>query len=279
MKTAYSFSVLRYVHDPMTQEFVNIGVAVYAAEAQYLRVQCTTHYGRITRLFRKIDGSRFRQLTRYVQDQINAMGAKLPGELPFEPALAIETILARVLPPDDSSLRFAAAGVGLSGDLDRTLAELYERYVERYAGGGEEQRREDEDVWRTFRDSLAVRQVPVRLTPKKITGADYEYEFAHAWKNGSWHVYEPVSFDMVEGASIVDKANKWLGRVTSLRDSAEEFQVYLLLGAPQEARLQADYARAQNILRRMPGPTRLVPEGEAEKFAEELEREVREHEG
>ena len=32
MKTAYTFSVLRYVHDPVTAEFVNIGVALYAAD-------------------------------------------------------------------------------------------------------------------------------------------------------------------------------------------------------------------------------------------------------
>ena len=31
MKVAYSFSVLRYIHDPVTQEFVNIGVAVFSA--------------------------------------------------------------------------------------------------------------------------------------------------------------------------------------------------------------------------------------------------------
>ena len=49
MKVAYSFSVLRYVHDPVTQEFINIGVAVFSPEAKYLRAICTTSYGRITR--------------------------------------------------------------------------------------------------------------------------------------------------------------------------------------------------------------------------------------
>jgi hypothetical protein len=42
MKAAYSFSVLRYVHDPVTQEFVNIGVAVFSPEARYFRAICTT---------------------------------------------------------------------------------------------------------------------------------------------------------------------------------------------------------------------------------------------
>jgi len=33
VRTPYTFSILRYVHDPVTQEFINIGVAVYSREA------------------------------------------------------------------------------------------------------------------------------------------------------------------------------------------------------------------------------------------------------
>ena len=142
MRTPYSFSVLRYVHDPVTQEFINIGVAVYSAEARFLRAICTTHYARITRMFTKIDGNRFRQLTRYLQDQISAIGENLPKELPFEPGQAIGHLLTRVLPPDDSSVQFSHAGVGLSQDLETTTAELFARYVERYAMGGDSSRRE-----------------------------------------------------------------------------------------------------------------------------------------
>lgn len=132
MRTPYSFSILRYVHDPVTQEFVNIGVAVYSGEAGFLRAKCATHYARITRMFAKIDGNRFRDLTRYVQEKIGEIGVSLPSALPFEPRLAIEQLLAKVLPPDDSSVQFSHAGVGLTHDLDKTVAELFERYVNRY---------------------------------------------------------------------------------------------------------------------------------------------------
>jgi hypothetical protein len=133
MRLPYSFSVLRYVHDPVTQEFVNIGVAVFSPEARYLRATCTTSYGRITHMFRKIDGPCFRQFSRYIQDRICAAGREYETALPFEAGLAIERLLAKVLPPDDSAIQFSKAGVGLSADLDRTLHELYQRHVERYA--------------------------------------------------------------------------------------------------------------------------------------------------
>jgi len=59
-------------------------------------------------MFTKIDGNRFRQLTRYIQEQVSAIGESLPTELPFETGGAIESLLARVLPPDDSSVQFSA---------------------------------------------------------------------------------------------------------------------------------------------------------------------------
>jgi hypothetical protein len=278
MRTPYSFSVLRYVHDPVTQEFINIGVAVYSPGAGFLRAVCTTHYARITRMFTKIDGNRFRQLTRYIQEQVSAIGESLPTELPFEPGRTIEQLLARVLPPDDSSVQFSNAGVGLSHDLEKTIAELFDRYVERYALTSDASRRDDEDIWRTFRESLERRHVTAHLAPKRIVAADYEYEFQRAWKNQVWRVYEPVSFDMVDGGSILEKANRWLGRATSLNDSSEPFKIHLLLGEPQDSRLQGVFIKAQNILRKMPGQYELIPETEAEAFAEEFEREVQQHE-
>ena len=279
MKTPYSFSVLRYVHDPVTQEFVNIGVAVYSGEVGFLRAMCATHYARITRMFSKIDGNRFRQLTRYIQEQIDSIGASLPTELPFEPGLAIEHLLARVLPPDDSSVQFSHAGVGMSRDLERTVVELFERYVDRYTAGADSARRDDEEVWRTsFREPLERRHVTAHFGPKRIVAPNYDYEFQRAWKNNIWHLYEPVSFDMVDGGSIVEKANRWVGRATSLNDSAERFKIHLLLGEPADSRLQSTFLKAQNILKKMPGQTELIRENDAEAFAEEFEKEIRQHE-
>lgn len=189
MRTPYRFSVLRYFHDPLTQEFVNIGVAVYSEQEAFLAAICTTHYSRVTHLFTKVDGNRFWQLNRYIQEQVNAIGASLRTELPFESGRTIDKILAKVLPPDDSSLQFSTpAGVGLSSDLERTLAELFERYVERYALRSTITGRDDEDVWKVFREPLEKRHITSRLSIKRIQASSYEYEFQRAWKNRIWHV-------------------------------------------------------------------------------------------
>jgi hypothetical protein len=277
MRNPYGFSVLRYVHDPVTQEFINIGVAVFSRDAGILRARCTPRYARITKAFAKIDGERFRQLTSHIENRLNAIGNKIQSTFPFEPGLAIEHLLAKVLPPDDSSVQFSHAGVGLSHDLDKTLLELFDRYIERYSMAGESARREDEDIWKVFREPLANRHVSSRLQQKRIYAPNYDYEFKHAWKNRIWHLFEPVSFDLVEGSSMVEKANRWVGRAISLHDSQEKFKIHLLLGAPEDGRLQNSFIKAQNILNKMPGNKEFIHERDAEAFAEEFEQEIQHH--
>lgn len=275
-KTPYSFSVLRYIHDPVSQEFANVGVAVFSAQGRYFEAICAQHYGRISRIFGSIDGDRFRQTTRFIQDRIRRIGSEMSDSLPFEANLTIEGLLAGILPPDDSSFQFSPNGVGLSTNLDETLRELFTRFVDKYSSP-EPVRRDEEEVWKVYREPLDRRHLTPYLSPKKIIAPNYEYEFKHSWKNEVHHVYEPVSFDLIEANSIVDKANRWLGRATSLADSKEKFEMHLLLGEPQDAGLKNAFTKARNILNKIPNRPELIREDEAEDFAEELAHKIRAH--
>jgi len=275
-KTPYSFCVLRYVHDPVSQEFANIGVALFSSQARYVGAICATNYGRISKIFGSIDGNRFRQATRYIQDQVQRIGQELSNSLFFEPTLTIERLLSGILPPDDSAFQFSAAGVGVSADLNETLKELFSRFVDKYSLP-EAARRDKEEIWKVYREPLDRRHVTPYLTPKRIIAPNYEYEFQHSWKNEVHHLYEPVSFDLVEANSILEKANRWVGRATSLADSNEKFQLHLLLGEPQGVGLKNTFTKARNILNKMPGNPELIRESEAEGFAQELAREIKAH--
>jgi len=276
----YSFSILRYFHDGVTSEFVNVGVAVYAGDIPYLKAKCTIQYGRITRMFDRIDGDRFKQMVRYIEEAVTNLGFRLRQRtLPFaEVATSLEALLQSVLPADDSAIQFSGPSYGVSADLDRTLAELYERYVERYGGEQEVPSRSDDEVWRVFRAPLERHHLLAHLTPKRISTPDYGYQFRAAWKNEIWHVYEPVSFDLVGPASLLEKANRWVGRSATLAESEEPFKMHLLIGEPQDESLRDVFNRASNILRRkMTGPTELIMESEADAFANDLERELGVH--
>jgi hypothetical protein len=53
METTFTYTILRYVHDIATGEFVNMGVALYAPEAKYVSAICNSRYGRLSKLFRE----------------------------------------------------------------------------------------------------------------------------------------------------------------------------------------------------------------------------------
>ena len=274
MKTPYAFSVLRYVHDVVTGEFVNVGVVVFAPRTGFLSARCTSHFRRAAQLFGGIDGGAFRRVTRFVESEINRVGRDFPSLVLGEEK--IESVLARVLPPDDSAMQFSKAGAGLSEDPERTLDELYDRFVGDFEKVPTE-RRTDEDVWRCFRQPLAQKGVVQHLHPKRIVAPNYKYEFKHSWKNAHWHALEPMSFDLADEDYILEKASRWLGRMTSLEGASESVKLHVLLGTPQERRLKPSFDKAQNLLHKMPGEHEFHSESEAEQVADWVKSEVTEH--
>lgn len=277
MKVPFFFSILRYTHDPITQEFINVGVAVYSPKARYVSALCTGRYKRIADAFKPVDRSHFRRQTEFIQSQIDEYGRKLSSEFVFDSLPKdIGEITRSVLPVDDSSFQFGPSGSGLSSDLEKTLDDLFERYVNRYYQTAERRSRNEEDVWISFRKPLQEKQVLAHLKPHKIISKGDEYEFDYAWKNSAWHTFQPLSFDLVESGSVIDKAHTWLGRAESLK-SGEAFNLYFLVGMPSDRKMREIAEKAQNIIHKTSIPHEFIKEDEAVSFAEEFRKKIASH--
>lgn len=268
----YTFASLRYVHDMVTQEFINMGVAAYSPAMRYLRVRCSTSYHRLTKAFGAVDGKHYRRLVNQIESAIFDVRDQFVRRGLEELPESIDDVLALALPRDDSSLRFSGIGGGLSSNLDETLDSLFDRYVDRYTKREEKEARSDPEVLRSFKDALAGRQIVEYIArPKTISSARWRHEFPWSWKNGVWTVCEPVSLDLVEEESIVDKAHRWEGRIHSLMEADPEFHSYLMLGEPSDYRLRSAYEDARAILARLPDQHRTVSESEASEFADSIQ--------
>lgn len=279
MKTTYTFTVLRYVHDITTGEFVNVGVALHAPHASFLGAMCTPRYGRVSKVFLDINAEHFRSLMRFIQSRFEEQAENLQqGVLSFvkEPKSVIE-FARNILPPDDSSLQWSEPGGGMTDNPSKTLELLYERMVQRYEYKAKLPSREDDEIWKHFKKEFETKHVLVHMRPKLIAAKDYDYEFEHARKNEVWHMYEPMSFDLLHAETILDKANRWLGRGTNLKDSPEEFKLYMLLGEPRDEKLKSAFVKAKNILNKMPVAKEFVAEHEAAAFSKELASEIEKH--
>ncbi len=271
MKTAYTYTLLRYVHDVASGEFANVGVVLLAPDARYAGALCRGTHGRVSRFFPDMEREGFKSLMNYIERRVSELGERLRGELSLEQAPADAGALARsVLPHDDSSLQWSPVGGGLCEDPGLKLEELYQRYVTRYDDKSVNKGRDDGEVWMRFKRSLDSKHVTARLQTKKIAGADDEVEFAHAYKNSQWHCFEPLSLDLTQADSIKQKAHRWLGQMLGVQDAPEKFRVYFLVGGPKDERLQDSYESALRLLQKAPGDVRIVPENNAELFAGEM---------
>jgi len=275
---SYSYSVLRYVHDVTSGEFLNVGVVLYAPQAQYLRAMCRTTYGRLSNVFPGLNADHFKSLMHHIQGRFESKGERIFNELQFKPLSGVLEIAQSVLPKDDSSLQWSPSGSGRTDDPALALEKLFARMVMRYDERHASIRRTDDDVWRHFKRDLEQRKLLKHFQPKTIAVLDDEVEFRHSWKNGKWHCLEPVSFDLAAADSIKDKAHRWLGQLASVKDAADPFKVYLLVGAPQAENLQPAFHSAMSILMKIPCDKEIVLEQDAPNLVDHFAKEVAEHE-
>jgi hypothetical protein len=277
-RAAYSYTLLRYVHDVLTGEFVNVGVVLFVPSKGLIRYKTRGTIGRLKGAFPDIDRKAFLSSMMAARKglQLVAKSEKEAGLLRSDGDAA--AIARRAVPPDDSSLQWSPSGTGLTHNPDETLDRLFDRYVSRYDTHNRV-RRSDEDVWRPVRQKLEERNLAQHLQEKSISGGLDDIVFKHAWRNGQWHVYEPLSFDLADADGIKAKARELLGHLSAVvaGGKAEPFKPHFIVGAPTNPTLQGAYRSAIAILEQAPNHPEVFEEGQLEELVTQIEDEVREH--
>jgi hypothetical protein len=272
----YTYATLRYVHDPMAGEFVNVGVVLYSPSTRYLGARLRRTYSRLSAVFPDLDAEGFKSAMSSIESELKrlAKDCKERALMPIEGDAA--SIARTVLPADDSSLQWSPVGSGLAPDPEQQLARLYERLVTRHDRRAEH-RRTDEDVWRPFRERLEAAAVTPPFRETTIHGEADQINFKHAWMNGVWHCYEALSFDLANADGIKEKARRWTGHLAAVSDASDLFKTYFIVGAPHEQRLMAAFETALAILKKSPVPTEVFTEEEADKLVARIAEEFRVH--
>ncbi len=276
-KQAYSYTILRYVHDVVSGEALNVGVVVHMSASQEVRMRTNKTIGRLRGAFPDLDRRAFVSAMEAVDRSFGAVAGRLTTEFRLDGISDARSLALAVLPADDSALQWSSAGAGFTDDPARTFEELYERYVARYAAGTVS-RRTDEEIWRPVRDGLAKRGIDVPFGSKTVAGAHDRIEFGRAWKNGRWHAYEPLSMDLADADRIKDKARRWRGHLSAVAEgTSEQVDLHFLLGRPQNAALQEAYRTAKTILEHAPFATEVVDEEDVDDLVASIEEEYRSH--
>ncbi len=278
-KEPYSYVVLRYIHDVLTGEFVNVGVVMVVPGRPLILTKARKTFGRIKSVFPDLDSEAYKRAIEAIERAMKAVERGLKSEGMFTSEKTAGDYGRIALPLDDSSLQWSLVGAGLTADPQKTFNQLYHRFVARY-DRALARRRSDDDVWRPVEARLKEHGIKVQLEPKRIEGNTDAVEFRHAWKNGRWHVYEPLSFDLSDADNIKDKARRWLGHLSAVQLGAtEDVQVHFIVGRPESESLVPAYRNAVEILRKVPFDNDVFEEHQLDDFVNKIEDEVRLHKG
>ncbi|WP_299960772.1 DUF3037 domain-containing protein [uncultured Roseobacter sp.] len=273
----YSYVVLRYVHDVVSSEFVNVGVVLLSPDEGVLRFKTRKTVGRIKHVFPDLDRQSFVETMRSIDKGLRALKKHVSQAGMFAKDTTAETYALRVLPKDDSSLQWSRCGSGIGPDTGATLERLFSRHVGKYDSKSRA-RRTDEDVWRPVKDTLKQRGLEIPLQTKTVAGATDKIEFGRAWKNGSWHAYEAISMDLADAEGIKDKARRWRGHLDAVADGqTEDVDLHILLGKPQSHTLMTAFDNAKGILAGSSFGVEVFEESEVDRFVDDIEDEFRAH--
>ena len=276
MKT-FQYQIVRYIHDQVTGEFVNIGVIVYQPELRFLKARFINRFSRITQFFNNVNGSHLISTLRFFNQKLNIESKKL-GEL-FSDHLSLLEITSSILPKDDSALVCSELMYGIDLKPDSFLNDNYERMVNKYLDDSNTEQRDDSWVWRkVYKEHFDRAGLSGKLTSHTInTGAD-NIVFDKAWKNGVWNIYQALSFDLKRADAIKSKVYKWSGILNEIEKTQEGFNLYFLTSGQKKHKNLSNFIQNTLLDERYNGlNVRLIDEKEASDFVQKVKHEIEAH--
>ena len=271
----YSYCFLRYHHEPLSGEFANIGVLVWAPKSNYLGFLGTDRYSRLSAFFHHFDHGDYRNLISRITTAFDKLSqelaesdARLPLEARYESA---REVAIKVVPHDSAALQWSRSGGGLTESPASELEHLFEQHIQSHYSEITKERRDAKEVYRqVYERAFSTPSVSRVITEHEVKNEFTEHTFPQAWKNGIWNVYQTLSFDLVNPDQIRNKAHRWESLTRYVREG-EELNVTYLLGKP-ESRNQSAYGTAKKLLAN--SQATLIEEDEIEDFARNLESKV-----
>lgn len=276
----YSYAVIKYRHDIVADEVLNIGVVMYAPECGQIGLMYDHRYRRLSQSFANFDGDMYRKVLNSLKVSIERLGTSLSGHLfeleARERFVDVSSVLRSIWPDQSLSYFSAQVGFGVSDDLEMDLSQLYDRFVvSQVDSRGSSERFDDQQLWDKFKKLLVNTHAvnvfePVSIGPEEV-------EFSYAYKNEKWHAIEPLSLDYLDGSEMKKRAYEVAGKVASVRTAEDMGSIYVLLGTPKRTDPTRHYQNAKKILEAASGSVRVIEEEDSEVFAEQLVAEMREH--
>ncbi|WP_432473309.1 DUF3037 domain-containing protein [Amphritea sp. HPY] len=212
-KYACQYNIIRFAPFIETEEFANIGIAIYCPSTGKMTYRITpTRFARVTQFFDGLEPKLYKNVILRLKHELE----NLERMLTEHPNSEIGTALfAETLRNKGSILRFSDVRVILTHDLDVKADDLYQHYVGRSF------------VTKKYREQDMVRNVRSCLKQLKLDGyykqvrlndgiTDVSLPLVRVTEETPVSVIKPIAFDQNIRAKIVDHADLWLMKIGRL---------------------------------------------------------------
>ncbi|TAE87753.1 MAG: DUF3037 domain-containing protein [Bacteroidetes bacterium] len=229
MMHTFEYQILRYMPDRVTGEFVNLGVALASVREQKVSVRFIQKPGRISEVFSGVNTKYLVKVIQAIQADLERVNNQHIDKLPLESFKSTSELTNKFLPKDNSALFFTPVEKTLDINIDAAADYLFSRIVTIQATNEENGVKQDKEVWSKVYKTYFERQgVTSHLKQHTLKTKFSDRPFEHAWKNGVWHYFEPVNFNLSRPESIKSKVHKWIGEIDELTTANEGSKLYLL---------------------------------------------------
>jgi hypothetical protein len=278
-RKSYTYVVVRYMHDPISAEFVNVGVVLMDTATQRPLLKFQRAYSRAKAMFPTLNRDNFLSAILRAKQAINACSGKLSSNDLFASPINAEQLVLKALPLDDHGIQVGSTGNGLAVNLETALNQIFDRFVLKYDGKQKTTRRDDKDIWRPMRDRFKTEQVVDLFSEATVVAKSDAQKFEHTWQNGKLHCIQPLSFDLSSADAVREKARNWLGKLTALDDAESDFKAYLVLGEPSNPSLKSAFKQGLELLQKVPAGIdyEIIIEDEIDTFTASFAKWMREH--
>ncbi|KTC60157.1 MULTISPECIES: DUF3037 domain-containing protein [Pseudomonas syringae group] len=213
MKYICNYSILRFLPYPETGEFVNIGVVVLASNGEF-HYQLDRTRQRVTRFFKTLDHKiylRARDEVRAELTRLESFFTERKGEI--GPSISA---FKHLIHPRETMMRFSDPGSIGTNDIKKTLAELYEHYVNHSFATKEYQERVLE---RELGSLLAVANLKQRYKEQKLGTKLYEvrFPFVMVADEKVHQAIKPLYFGQGDSSKIYDHGDAWVSKMKRLK--------------------------------------------------------------
>lgn len=229
MMHTFEYQILRYMPDRVTGEFVNLGIALASVNDQKVSVRFIQKPGRISDVFSGVNTKYLVKVIQSIKADLERVNTQQNNQLHLEPFKSLSELTNKFLPKDNSALFFTSVENTLDVNIDAAADYLFSRIVTIQATEEEREVKQDKEVWsKMYKTYFEKQGVTSHLKQHTLKTKFSERPFEHAWKNGVWHYFEPVNFNLSRPESIKNKVHKWIGEIDELTTADEKSKLYLL---------------------------------------------------